>query len=77
MSSFDIHIGEEIKKELEKQKLGITWLSRKLYCDRSNIYDIFKRSSLDTGLLLRISTVLNRNFFELYSNELSRHNIIE
>lgn len=61
-----IHIGNLIKEELEKQERTISWFARKLYCDRSNVYDIFRRKSIDTELLLRISVVLNRDFFQYY-----------
>lgn len=64
-----IHIGNIIKEELRKQERTISWFARKLYCDRSNVYDIFKRESVDTELLLRISLVLKRNFFLLYVDE--------
>ena len=64
-----VHIGGAIKSELLRQERSISWLARKLYCDRSNVYDIFKRRSIDTDLLLRISLVLKRNFFELYTSE--------
>ncbi len=64
-----VHIGEAIKKELQKRKRSISWLARKLYCDRSNVYDIFKRRSIDTELLLRISLVLDYNFFDLYTKD--------
>jgi hypothetical protein len=37
-----------------------------LHCDRTNVYDIFKREGIDTRLLERISIILNRNFFALY-----------
>lgn len=62
-----IHIGELIKDELEKQERTVSWFARKLCCDRSNIYKLFKRSTIDTDLLLRISIVLDRDFFETYS----------
>lgn len=64
-----IHIGNIVKEELRKQERTISWFARKLYCDRSNVYDIFKRESVDTELLLRISLVLKRNFFLLYVDE--------
>ena len=63
----EVHIGNLIKEELIKQDRTISWLARKLYCDRSNVYDIFKRKSIDTELLLRISSILNCNFFDYYS----------
>lgn len=65
-----IHIGEAIKQELQEQERSISWFARKLYCDRSNVYDIFKRKSIDTELLLRISIILNRNFFALYNDDI-------
>jgi hypothetical protein len=33
---------------------------------RQNVYRIFKKRHLDTGLLLKISQVLNHNFFQYY-----------
>lgn len=63
-----IHIGMIIKAELDKQERSVTWFARKLYCDRTNVYKIFKRKSIDTELLLRISVILNTNFFQYYEN---------
>lgn len=54
-----IHIGELIKAELQNQERSISWFARKLYCDRSNAYDIFRRKSIDTELLSRIRSCLN------------------
>lgn len=56
-------IGELIKRELERQERGITWFARKLACDRSNVYRLFRKESIDTGLLLRISRLLDHDFF--------------
>ena len=67
-----VNIGEIIKEELRKQERSVAWFARKLYCDRSNVYDIFKRKSIDTDLLLRISIILNRDFFKLYNQMLER-----
>lgn len=61
-----IHIGKEIKAELLRQERGVSWLAEKLRCDRTNVYNIFKRQGIDTSLLERISVILNRNFFALY-----------
>ena len=49
-----------------RQERGVSWLAEKLHCDRTNVYDIFKREGIDTRLLERISIILNRNFFSLY-----------
>ena len=64
-----IHIGKEIKAELLRQERGVSWLADKLHCDRTNVYDIFKREGIDTRLLERISIILHRNFFALYCQE--------
>ena len=64
-----IHIGKEIKEELHRQERGVSWLAEKLHCDRTNVYNIFKRQGIDTRLLERISIILNRNFFTLYCQE--------
>lgn len=65
-----IHIGQLIETELHRQERSVTWFANKLYCDRTNVYSIFKRKSIDTELLLRISCILNHNFFNYYIAEL-------
>ncbi len=62
------HIGKIIEAELKRQKYSVTWFAQQLYCDRTNVYSIFKRQSLDTKLLLRISVLLKRDFFKEYSS---------
>ncbi|MCF0191794.1 MAG: XRE family transcriptional regulator [Marinilabiliaceae bacterium] len=64
----NIHIGQEIEACLHKQERSVAWLARQLNCDRTNIYKIFKKESIDTLLLQRISKVLNYDFFALYSD---------
>lgn len=64
-----VHIGQLIETELHRQERSVTWFANKLYCDRTNVYSIFKRKSIDTELLLRISCILNHNFFNYYLAE--------
>ena len=61
-----INIGKEIKEELRRQGRGVTWFARRPHCDRTNVYNIFKREGIDTILLQRICAVLQRDFFALY-----------
>lgn len=61
-----IHIGKLIEEELHRQERSPSWFAKKLYCDRTNVYSIFKRASIDTELLLRISIILNHDFFSYY-----------
>lgn len=56
-------IGRLIKEELEKQERSVSWFARKLACDRSNIYRLFQKESIDTNLLARISIILKHDFF--------------
>ena len=68
-----LHIGKEIECELRRQGRGATWFAQRLHCDRTNVYNIFKREGIDTILLQRISAVLKRNFFLLYCQEEINH----
>lgn len=64
-----IHIGEIIEAEMKRQERTPAWLARKINCERTNIYYIFKQKSINTDVLLKISKALNCNFFIYYNNE--------
>lgn len=70
MLSHTMHIGEAIKKELERQGKTVVWFAEKLPCHRTHVYHILHRSSIDTHLLERISKILNHNFFTDIAKEL-------
>ena len=65
-------IGQVIEKEVRKQGWKIEKFAKAIGCERNNVYNIFKRSSIDILLLAKISAVLNHNFFEdlVYKPEL-------
>ncbi|MCM1450164.1 MAG: hypothetical protein NC082_07460 [Clostridiales bacterium] len=65
-----IPIGQLIKEELQAQERTVTWFARKLHLDRSNVYRLFQKNSIDTGLLSRISMILHRDFFQVLSNDI-------
>lgn len=67
-----IKIGELIKKQLHTQGKTVVWLAQQLSCSRNNVYKIFHSHSIATQDLLRISKILNYDFFTLYSQELSQ-----
>lgn len=67
-----VHIGKIIEEELRRQERTVTWFAKKLYCERTNVYSIFKRESIDSSLLLRICIILHKNFFIYYIKELEK-----
>ncbi len=70
----EIIIGKKIEEELRKQERSVVWLADQLNCNRTNIYKIFRRDSIDTDLLFKISMVLHRNFFADYIKRLELNN---
>ncbi len=67
----EIFIGSLIESELRRQERTTVWFARKLGCNRTNAYKIYRRQSIDTDLLMRISEILKFNFFEYYSRQLN------
>ena len=62
-----IQIGESIKKQFLKSGLSIEKFAESIGCNRDNVYDIFRRERINTDQLLKISKVLQFDFFEIYS----------
>lgn len=72
MTTSEIHIGSIIEQRVRSGGHSITWLAGCLCCERTNIYSIFRRDSIDSDLLLRISQALNFDFFAVYSEHLRK-----
>ncbi|MBR4391746.1 MAG: XRE family transcriptional regulator [Bacteroidales bacterium] len=62
------HIGHIIKEVLRQQGRTITWLGKQLGCSRQNIYKILNRSWIYTDMLLKISNLLDYDFFKCFSD---------
>ena len=58
----NLHIGDEIRKELLVQDRSIAWLARKLGCDASNLNQKLKSPKIKLDLLEKISAVLGKIF---------------
>ena len=71
-SKTSIVIGELIKRELKKQGKTSVWLAGELGCHRTNVYKIYDRSTIDSGMLFHISQLLKVDFFKLYSDALKK-----
>ncbi|MFZ6009653.1 MAG: hypothetical protein ACOYXT_04835 [Bacteroidota bacterium] len=61
-----VEIGHKIKEVFDNRNMKLTEFADQLGTVRQNVYRIFKKRHLDTGLLLKISQVLNHNFFQYY-----------
>ena len=70
-----LHIGMCIRTELERQGRTSVWLANELGYHRTNIYKIYDKRSLDTSVLLRISQIMDFDFFQLYSDSLKREQV--
>ncbi len=68
-NSIMIDIGVIIREKLKERGKPVVWLARQLSCSRTNIYKIFDKRSIDTNELMRISKILEYDFFKLYSAE--------
>lgn len=65
----NFHIGQSIRVKLREQGRSVTWLARQIPCTRNHVYKIFQKSTIDTALLLRISCVMDYNFFDDFFQE--------
>ena len=64
-----MNIGKHIEEILRKQGRSAAWLATQIPCERTNVYNIFKRKSLDVRLLMRIGIILEYDFFKELSEE--------
>ena len=64
-----MHIGQRIKEVLAKQHRPVTWFAKEIQCERTNVYNIFSRKDISTGLLQKISITLHHDFFKELSED--------
>jgi hypothetical protein len=64
----EIHIGEMIRSKLREEGRSVVWLAGKIHYEKANTYKLLKKPSLEASLLLRISLVMEHNFFIYYSD---------
>ena len=65
-----MRIGERVKGVLFSQGHSAKWLSEQIPCERTNVYDIFKRDDMNVNLLAKLSVILHHDFFKELSEEL-------
>jgi transcriptional regulator with XRE-family HTH domain len=62
----EVQIGARVQEVFESRNMKLSDLADQLGTVRQNVYRIFKKKDLDTGLLIKISEVLDHNFFHYY-----------
>lgn len=67
MENTELHIGSLIKQRLEELGMKKSEFARRISTTSQNVYGIFKRVSIDTDLLKKISETLNFDFFQYYA----------
>ena len=68
----DLHIGKAIRKVLDERQMSVVSFAERLSCSRVNAYRIFANRTIDSGQLLKISRILDHDFFKDYSDLLCR-----
>lgn len=58
----DVHVGKMIRDELLRQGRTVNWFAKEICCEKSNVYKLFNRNSIDLRQLMKISEILNHNF---------------
>ena len=78
MHNSEYNIGEIIKAEVTHKGIKVSWLAEQLNCHRNNVYLIFSRRWIDTDTLMKLSRILNHDFFAdlsaLYHGEETQSN---
>jgi len=73
MDLSNVHIGKIIKEKLVEKSMTITAFAKSIDRERTTVYDIFERKSIDIELLIKISNVLEYDFIHhVYFPDTSR-----
>ena len=59
-----MHIGERIREVMHQRHRSAIWLASEISCERTNVYNIFSRADINTGVLRKISIALEYDFFK-------------
>ena len=71
MNSKTIHIGQLIREELRRQGKTNSWFAEQMSLHVRSVQKIFGKEYVDTYQLLKISKVLQTDFFKYYSEQLN------
>lgn len=57
-------MGQLVKSVFDESGMTVSELARQLHCERTNVYTIFRRRTIDVELLAMLSDILNHNFLD-------------
>ncbi|KYH06603.1 transposase [Chryseobacterium cucumeris] len=66
----DIHIGEYIRIRVEETKVDLSRMIRFMKCTENDLREIYNSKSVDSLVLLRLSKILEYDFFRIYTQHL-------
>ncbi|MCQ2292914.1 MAG: helix-turn-helix domain-containing protein [Bacteroidaceae bacterium] len=66
-----MHIGKEILEQVHASGMTVAGFAERLGYTRTSVYKLMQKSTIDTGTLVRVSRILNYDFFALYSSIIS------
>ncbi|MDR3327101.1 MAG: hypothetical protein LBT04_03070 [Prevotellaceae bacterium] len=72
MNAYIVPIGKIILNKLAEERRTVSWLAKNMGCDRSAVYKMLKKSSIDIVRLYQISKIMKVDFFRYYSEALAR-----
>lgn len=67
-----MHAGQMIESIVRSQGRSPSWVAQQLHMVRVNVYDIFRRESVDSSLLQRLSIILDVDLFKMLSDDLQK-----
>lgn len=65
-----MHVGKLIKEVVRLKGMTVVRFADKLSCSRANVYKVFEKRSIDTDMLMRVSSILDYDFFMAISERL-------
>lgn len=72
-----MHLGKHIWQILKEKQISVKEFAEMANSERTNMYRILNRESIDLSVLERYSRILNHNFFqdlsEEYENKYQNH----
>ena len=68
----ETHLGKKIQSRAQELRIGPSELGAKVNTSKQNMVSIYKRQSVDSLLLWKISKALDFNFFQYMTYPVSR-----